>query len=323
MSKLNLIATIVSWDDVDSGNNPALKFVDWHRSVLDIDTEGPQTRGYKIPPGQSLAAFDGTRALTLDDTTALSVGLVLNASDRYRFRWTGGTNPGFRTDRGLDLTGQTVSISINQDATVVFNASSDLSAVLAGDVLWIPGLDENVSSPFHEGNQGFWEVLAVQDANNLVLTRNGEFSAYASDVSLSVSAANQVQAFSAAGAQAGDTLVVTAGFAPTTQRTYAVVSATSTYLEVVSSVAIAGQTGIFPRAAGFRLFSDAKRYLRVESDQEVAATLSGEATARTIVPWTPGDRSRPGWLEVCGPVYALSIANKSSQTANIVVISGE
>lgn len=226
---LRIVKQIVAFGDGSPTNHPKLRYVDWNRDISDIPVQNPRSEGHTIAPGAEKVIFDGTRTTFIDGTTAFSVALVPGTSDRYRFRWTGGTNPGFRTDRALDLTGATVSVIINQNQTVNLNITAGtptFAGVVAGDTLWIPTIDDGVTSPFSPANHGFWTVIAATSAS-LTLQRptDCDFEAL-TETGVVVTAANQVQSFSAAGVQVGDSLDVSLGFAPATLRNFRIVGVT-------------------------------------------------------------------------------------------------
>jgi len=320
-SKLRLVQTILSWDDEGDTNNPMLRHFDWKRDVAGIDAVNPSSHKYTIASGSSLDVFDGTRTISIDGTTDLSVYLVDNEVDVYRFQWDSGTNPVFRTDRAIDLDGETVTVTSNANGVAVFSTTGTFAGVVAGDTLWIPDNDEiSSSSPFHEGNRGFWKVLAASVAE-LTVTREGDYEA-AADTDVAITDPEQVQAFSSAGVQVGDKLVVSAGFVSDTHRTYTVRAVSSKYLEVQSSLPIAEESAISPGAVGFQLYTSAKKYLRVEVDQEASVSINS-GNEVVISPWEAGDRLKPGWYEQCGNAFSLSVSNRSSQPLNVVVIGVE
>lgn len=320
-SKLRLIQTILSWDDEGDTNNPMLRHFDWKRDVSGIDAVNPSSHKYTVASGDSLSVFDGSRSTSIDGTTDLDLYLVDNESDVYRFAWVGGTNPVFRTDRAIDLDGETVTVTSNANGVALFTTTGTFAGVVAGDTLWIPDNDEiDTDSPFHEGNRGFWKVL-VASTTELTVTREGDFEA-AADTDILITDPEQVQAFSAAGVQAGDKLVVSAGFTSDTFRTYTVRAVSSKYLEVQSSLAVAEESAVSPGAAGFKLYTSAKKYLRIEVDQEASVVVNG-GSAIVISPWSAGDRLRTGWYEQCGNAFSLSVTNRSSQPLSVVVIGVE
>jgi hypothetical protein len=322
---LRLLTTIVAYGDTMVNNNPKLKFVDWNRDNVDLRVKSPQSVSYVVPANTTKLVFDGTRTLTVDGTTALSVSLVTGTADRYRFRHTAGTAPGFRTARALDLTGNTYSVVVNANGTATFTrtaGTASLAAIQVGDIVWIPEAAEAPSQPFDAANQGFWIAMAVT-ATTLTLTRDGDFEA-ANETSVAVSTALQVQAFAAAGVQVGDKLEVVSGFVTSTQRTFTIEEVTPAYLEVSASQAIAAESGIFPGASGFLVYTSAKRLVHVEADQEAGVRINGDVgNFCRLSPFTAGDLKQAASFQIIGPVWSLNVVNRSSKPMNVIVISAE
>lgn len=319
--------TLASGDPVAS-NSPNLKFVEWKRAQRAIPVQNPKSEGLAIAPGAEVTVFDGSRTLALDSTTTFDLALSPLAPDRYRITFTGGTNPGFRTDRGLDLTGIALTLTeqANGSLLVAAGAGTPFVSLQAGDEAFIPGLmTGDPSSPFNALNQGRWSVLGVGAAGaNVTLVRpNGtEFQGISENVT--PTAAGQLLGYSAAGVQVGDGLDISAGFTQSTWRSFNIAAVTSKWIEVQCAQALAAETGVAPGAAGFQVFSSFKRYVRLESDQECVVRVNGDTGSYNRVgPWTPGDPEMIGEYVKSGPTWTLKVLNRSTQVANLTVISAE
>lgn len=323
---LTITNRALAFSDVEATSQPQLKEFDWtYTGAKALPCQDPKSHGGKIPAGGSQIVFDGSRATTLDGTTAFGVALSpLDAGTRYRFSWTGGTNPSLRTDRGLTLSGQTATVAVNADSTVNLTlGGGTFAGVIAGDTVLIPGVGTgDAANVFSEVNVGFWVVIAAISATNLQLARpaGASFSATGETVTLASNA--QLRAYSADGVQAGDSAQISAGFAPASRRTYVVDVVTSTYFEVVSTAAIATEAGVLPGAAGLVFYTDGKRFLRVEVDQEAIVRVNADTSDNNwISPFQPGDRRQMGEFEKTGPVYKLVVVNKSSVVLNFIGLS--
>jgi len=314
-----------SSDAPDNYSSPQRRNVDWRRDIADIPIFESRVETITVAPGQEKTLFDGTRSLLLDGTTVLSVDLVAGTSANYRFRWTGGTNPGFRTDRALTLSGATLDLTLNANSTATLSvASGSFAGVLPGDILWIPGTEESITSPFHVANQGFWSVLAAT-SSQLVITRDAseDFEGL-SEAGVVCSANNQIQAFSADGVQKGDSIEIAGGFSTATRRTYSVSAVTHRYLEVVSGSPVPSESGIQPGAAGFLVYTEAKTFVYLESDQDCVVRANGDTSStQRVAPWMAGSSNFVGSYERTGPTWSLKVLNRSTRTANISVISAE
>ena len=323
---LRLLTTIVAYGDVNPNSNPKFKFVDWSRDIASVRVSSPKAEGYVIAPGASQLIFDGTRALTIDNTTAMKVSLVPGTTDHYRFAVTSGTPAGFRADRLLNLVGGTVSVAVNANGSATFTITAgavNFNNVQVGDVFYVPPASEITTQPFNPANTGFWTVLA-RTSSVLTVTRPGSDFEAANETGISVSATNQTQAFSSSGVQVGDQLQVVSAFVPSTQRTYPVVGVTPSYLEVTSSQALAAETGIVPTATGLVVYTSAKRFLHIECDQECVVRANGDTgDFQRVSPFTAGDMRSAGSYERTGPTWSLTLVNKGPLPMNAVVIGAE
>lgn len=321
---LRIIKQLVAFGDATSTSNPRLRYVDWSRDLSDLRVSRPRSEQHTLAPSEEKTLFDGGRSLLLDGTTAFQVKLLSGTSDTYQVRWTGGTNPGFRTDRALNLSGATVVVTVFSNSTATMAVTSgSFASVQVGDTLWVPGTEEGVTSPFNAANQGFWKVLAAS-ATTLVLTREADVDFEAYGESVSVTSAGQMVAFSATGVQAGDKLDVSAGFAASTQRTFPIVRVTPKYLEVTSTAIVPEETGITPGAAGFLVYTAAKAFVYVEADQDCVIRVNGDTSSiQRVSPWIAGDSSKVGSYERTGPTWSMKVLNRSSVPLNVTVISSE
>jgi hypothetical protein len=322
-SFLTITNKSVAYTDVEPTSQPLQKSFDWTLSLKNLSVLDPKSFGGTCPASSSVVVFDGTRATTLDGTTTFSVALsTLDAGVRYRFTWTSGTNPTLRTDRGLTLTGQSVTVAVNANSTVnVILGGGSFTGVVAGDIVYIPGpaTGDSATTPFNAANHGFWVVLAVVSSTNIQLGRPAGDSFSASGEIVVLTSNAQVQAFSAAGIQAGDNVTVSAGFAVSTRKTFVVDRVTSTWFEVLSTAAIPSESGVVPGATGMVFYTDGKRFLHLEVDQEAVAQFDGDTGESVrLSPVQAGDPRQPAWLEKHGACHKLVVVNKSSLDLNFV-----
>lgn len=328
MSLLTLVQQALAYDDVAATSNPTQLRVNRRPSVSNVPVENAGTVPVTLAPGDVTTVVDGTRTLTLDGTTAFSLSLSPLDPTRYRVAWTGGTNPGFRTDRGLDL--HTIVLTLtalsNLSLTVVAGTGTPFAAVQVGDTAFIPGVTTgDPAGPFNPLNEGYWSVLSVGGSGASVTMARAPgsiFSGYSEVVTPSV--ATQFQAFSATGVQVGDTLDLSAGFAAPALHSYEIVAITSKWVEFQSTAPLGAQTGILPGATGLVVYTSAKRWVMVETDQELCARVNGDTTNHVKVqPWVPGDPAFVGSFSVVGPVWKLVLVSLSTAPATVVVSSAE
>lgn len=324
---LTLISQALAFGDLAPNNDPALKHFDWKRNRQAIAVSNPRETPGTLAAGSSIVVFDGTRTLTIDGTTAFSVTLSpLNQGTRYRFTWTGGTNPTLRTDRGLTLTGQAVTFSIgaNQVADVTLGGGT-FGTTAVGDTVFLPGLTTgDIAGPFNPANEGFWTVIAVLSTTHIQLVRSTGSSFSGAGETQTLTANTQFVAFTAAGVQQADSVAISAGFSVTNQKTFVIDQVTSTWFEVLSSAPLATESGKTPGAAGIAFFSAAKRWVRVEVDQQAVVQLNADTGfSNGLQPSAVGDPMQMGYEEKLGPVYKLTVVNQSAVPLNYVVFSAE
>lgn len=321
--KLTIANKCLSFMDAEASSQPLQKSFDWSLNIKAVSFSDPKTFAGSIAAGDQVVVFDGTRTTTIDGTSAFASSLSsLDAGSRYRFTWTGGTNPGLRADRGLTLSGQTVTVVLNADQTVNFQlGGGTFGATVAGDTIYIPGANtgDAAPTPFSATNTGFWTVIAVLGATNIQATRLAGASFTATGEVIPVTANSQFQSFTAAGVQLGDSVTISAGFAPASRRTYTIDRVTSTWFEVLSTTPIAAESGKLPGAAGMVVYTDAKRFVHLEADQESVAQFNGDTgVTGTMSPVQPGDKTQPGWIEKMGAAFKLVVVNKSSVSLNFI-----
>lgn len=327
IANLSLTSKAVAFGDSTNNNNPVRNYFDWSRSYSGISVKNPKSQPETIDPGGSKTFFNGVRSTSLDNTTAWALSLNPLDPSRYRFTWTGGTSPSLRSDRALTLSGVVVTVQRNLNGSINLTlASGTFGSVVAGDVVFIPGVSTgDATTVFSEVNTGFWQVLAVVSSTNLQLVRPSGTAFTGTGEVVTLASNAQVQAFSATGVQVGDSVAISAGFVAATRKTFQLVSVTSKWFEVVSAVALAAETGITPTATGMVFYTAAKRFLRVESDQDVVVQYNGDTSeTNRLTPDQPGDDERVAWLEKCfGPVWSLTVINKSASSASVVAMSAE
>jgi hypothetical protein len=287
-----------------------------------VTTPGSQV--YAVLPGEEVIAFNGTRSLTADGTTQYSLQTSMVSNSRYRLLHVGGTAPGFRTARAVSVSGGNIVIALNSNQTVTVTSSlgAVFGSVLVGDQVHIPGAMSGDAAVFDGLNEGNWFVLSAT-ASQLVLRRASGTVFSGSSETVVVSSNTQFQVFGISGVQVGDQVDIVAGFASTARHNYPVVAVTANYIEFDSSIPLAPEIAT-PGATGVVAYSMAKRYLLIESDQEIAVKLNGETSETTVVqPWLPGQETQMGQLIKTGICYQCAIKNRSSSTATVFVATAE
>ena len=122
--------------------------------------------------------------------------------------------------------------------------------------------------------------------------------------------------------QIGDTVVISAGFSTAAQKSYLVTAVTDLFVEFVSTLPIPDESNIIPTAAGMSFYTEAKNVLYIEADQECVIGINGDTgDYQKVSPIEPGNSEAPGIYLKWGPVYSLTVVNKSTSTLNILVVT--
>jgi hypothetical protein len=326
---LNVTLKILAFSDRQINSNPRLRLVDWNRDTSGTVVKNPKTEAYSIDPGATKLIFDGTRTTTIGPTTAFNVTLSPLDPSRYRIAWVAGQNPGFRLDRLLTLSGVPVTVTLQQNNTAIFSVPMlsvlDFTGVNPGDTLLIPSSSTGDSlSPFSTLNSGKWQVLGVTSIKSIIVARSAGNSFEGTSEIVTPTANSQIQAFSTSGVQVSDKLDISAGFSPSTRKTFEIVAVSSTYIEVISTSPLPPELNAIPGIGGMLFYTDSKIFLYVETDQESSIRLNGSTdNSQRLSPVEPGNQDRPAIYLKNGPTYSLSIVNRSATTMNAIVVHAE
>jgi hypothetical protein len=323
---LNFDYVVVAYGDPSQTSNPRLKYVDWTQHLDGNSVQNSKSEGFTIPAGTQQTLFSGTRATTLDGTTAFGMTLSPLNNTTYRFTWTGGTNPSLRTNRSLVLSGLVVTVMALSNGTATFTipGGGTFSVLSAGDNVFIPGVSTgDTAGPFNPMNEGLWVVLSVT-ALSITMTRPaGQTFSAVSEVVTQTSNTNMV-GYSSSGVQIGDGVDISAGFPLTTLKAYKLLTVTPTFFEVSSTVALPLTTGALPGAAGMVFYSFAKRFILIEVDQEASVQLNGDSgSTNRVSPWRPAEPLAVGTFSKTGPAWSVAVTNRSTTDMNLLLISAE
>lgn len=325
MSTIQISSQAVAFSDKIPSNKPLRKNFDWQRNLTQPCINPKADFQENIITSHTF--FNGEVATAIDNTTLITVTLSPLDPTRYRFSWVGGTKPAFREDRTLALSGNSVTVVLNPDATVNFTLSGGTWAGIAnGDNVFIPGATTgDGSGPFNVLNEGVWVVLNVVSPTNLQCARLSNSAFQATGEVVAVTANSQVLGFSALGVQVSNGVDISSvNFAVASRRTMVVAAVTANWFEVLSTTPVPLQINVQVLTEGMTFFSGAKNFLRVECDQEAAVQLNGDTgTSNRISPLQAGDPDNVGWLEKWGPVWSVTVVNRSSQPMQAGVFTAE
>lgn len=324
---LGLTLKLLAFADSEVSNDPRLKHADWLRSITGVHVRNVRTQSFRLAPNEALTVFSSLRPTTIDATTQFSVTLLpLLGASRYRFAWTGGTNPTLRTGRGLAGSGMTLTFTASTNGSMQIQSSAPLFAgVVSGDVVFVPHtVTGDVANVLSVMNAGYWTVLHVADAQTLTVIRPVGCTFEGISEVVMLTSNDQLRAFSAAGVQAGDSADLLSGFSPATQSTFTVAAVTDTFFEAVSTTPLPNETGVLPGASGMVFYDSLKRLVYLEASQEIVVRVNGDTgNFNRIEPVDVTDPNRPGPRLTWGPTWSLVLVNRAPVQADITVITGE
>jgi hypothetical protein len=322
---LNIGSAVVAYGDSTINSNPKRRFVDWTRTQQGWPVTNPKSEQFSIDPGASFSVFNGARTIAADFTTQWTVTASSLDPSRFRFTAVGGTAPALRTKRTLTLNTIAITITVRANGSATFDApGGSWGGTAAGDTLFIPGTSTgDTASPFSPLNEGYWTVLSsvgnVVTATRLVGTTFQGVSETKTPTSNT-----QVQVFTAAGVQLTDKVELSAAFSSGSLKTFQVVAVNPDWFEVSSTVPIALDSQAVPGVSGLTFYKFNKQYVRIEADQECVIQANGDTGfTQRVTPFVAGDPDQTGWYEKWGPMWSLTVLNRTACLLNIIVISME
>lgn len=138
-SQLNLQINALAFADNTPSNNPMIRQFDLTYKLLGIPAGNPDQKPYTIEPGNSQTIYDGTRVTNIDGTTAFTMSNPYpSLPGTYRFTWTAGTAPVFRTDRVPNVVNNTAfTVTVNGP---VATYSADPTSVSISQISAVSGV---------------------------------------------------------------------------------------------------------------------------------------------------------------------------------------
>ncbi len=314
MSKLNLLISLLTFDDQNTTNDPQMVHVDWTRNVKNLPVDNPSSRQEVLAPGESITLLNGAVSTSIDGTTQFDLSNTIGST--YRIAYDGnGTSPDFRTERALaaDATSE-ITITKNNNATTTLSATggtvADFSTAVVGDEL-------RLGAAFSPANQGTFQIIAASAISVTIKKADS----LAEVVVLGAAFAADLRVYSAAGVQRGDRVIISGGFSLATHDTYEISDVSPDFIEFVSTEAIPEETDIIPNT-GLTIFADAKSLIYIESDKKALVKVNGDA-GQLIEPKVAGSSTVPGIYLKQGTAFQLEIENTSLEPATIKHITVE
>lgn len=320
---LNINSSAVAFQDQVLTSNPLLRSFDWNRRLNGLQVYSPEARTFVCPPRQMVTLFDTSRGTTIDSTTTFGVSYL--ADGRYRFAWTGGSNPTLATDQAMTFTAtdMTVYVAANKIVTITAASGSPFSQLTAGGVLYINGPYDVVAPSFNVLNSGYWTIVSATSTVLTLVRPTGTNFEGQSEVVTGVTAANDMIAFVPSVVQVGDKMKIASKFSIETRQTYSIEEVTSKWVKVSSANPIPEESGIVLNTTAMTFYY-AKRFTRVEVNQRANVYYNGaNDSVQELEPWVAGDSAQMAWQERVGPVWKLSVFNLSQVPMNINVFACE
>ena len=206
MPNLNFLVFLNTYSDANSSNAPSLSNFKWDRELKGLPVNNPASLAFSLAPGETKTLFDGSRTLDQDGTTQYSIALKALSSNTYVLTNVSGTAPNFRTPRspGADATTQ-ITATANGPLRTFTSTGGTALALISGGV--VVGDYVGLGNLFNQLNQGEYKILALTATS---FTVENELGVAEGPNTLGAGFASQLQIYSAAGVQVGDTLIISA-----------------------------------------------------------------------------------------------------------------
>lgn len=329
MSKLSLSVFLNAYDDNASSNAPSRNPIKWARDLQSVIVDNPKSEDYTIAPGETRVLFSGTRTTNQDVTTQYSLTLKPLTTNTYVLSWVAGTKPDFRTPRviGDNATTQ-VTVTLN-GPVVTFTSTGgtlfSLGTVVVGDYATIGNL-------FNSSNQGTYQIISKTSTSFSVVNLSGVAEG---PITLGAGFADQVQIYSAAGVQVGDTLVISSGFSPITWGSYDITAVYAESLEFYSTGLLPQESAVLNQIA---IYSSAKSLVYLESDGKINVSINGLSFS-TVEPFILSNckngtlssggvvgsslNNAPGMMLLKSTIFSLSVTNNGIEPAHVFLAAVE
>lgn len=327
MSALTFILQVLGYDDVPPTSNPQSSPINYNLTQANLPFDNPTTESFNVDPGQSFLVWNGIRTTTVANDTAFDLTLNTFAPAVYRLTFAGGSDPGFRQRREVDLTGLSVTCTVlsNLSLRLVSDGVNPLSDVQVGDNVFMPGIKTgDPAGVFNDLNAGFWTVLSTPSTSEIILGRDPADTWEGASETVTPTAMTDFLAFSPDGVQVGDTVDIAAGFAAPVQRSFDITAVTGEWIEFLSTSPLGAESGVVPGADNFVIYTMRKRFVGIRTNQEIVVRYNGDTgSSNRVEPLLAGVAGMEGSDHKFGSVWSLEIFNRSTARAVVRVASAE
>ena len=309
MSNFTFLLFLNKYEDSSPTNNPSQSNFKWTREINSLPVADGISQKFTLAPGETKTLFSGTRTLGQDGTTEYDISLKPLTSNTYILTNSAGTAPDFRTPRttGADATTQ-ITVTVNGPVVTFASTGGTALDLISGGV--VVGDYVRIGTDFNAGNQGEWKVIAVSATSFAV---QNELGFAEGPITMGADFADQIQIYSAAGVQVGDTLIINGGFSLVTQGSYKITSVAAEYLEFYSTNVLPQESGILTQVA---IYSNAKQLVYLESDKKVSMILNGQA-GNEVEPFIVGNSVQKGMFLRKSTIYSMTVTNDSTDVADL------
>lgn len=210
MSFLNFYIGRMAYSDASPLQNPKQKNFDFVTKQEGLQVSSPSSQIKEVAPGQTLLLDSTARTIATGLSTSEFELSFIGDSDIARLRWTGtGPAPAFRTLRAVNYgttpsTTNYVAARLSPTAVQITlsGAGADLSAVAAGDEIFLEASNGSFTSPLNANSTGQRYLVLGSDASSVTVRDAGNIAE--ETIALGADYETVIRFFSSAGVQVGD-----------------------------------------------------------------------------------------------------------------------
>jgi hypothetical protein len=242
MSWLNFDYGILVFDDVCSTKSPKIRLLDIKNEVQKISVNYDQSDRVALYTNENKQIAATTRPLAWDATTEIEFLRHIANEDNVRIKYTGtGTNPVFRTDRGMGGAADT-QVTISRVTPYVARIQNiagtvwTLGNIQVNDIIKFEKDTDAFPSPFSEINQGEAFVVQAKGSDFIDFVDNGN-AILDSAITLGANYDKVLMVMSQGPVKLGDTIEISgAGINPSNHGKYTIVDMSPYYIEIINTL---------------------------------------------------------------------------------------
>lgn len=310
---MNLLTHLNIYEDANPTNNPTKNNVKWTLDEQGLEVNEPESKSLVLQAGQSLSLFSGLVSISDDGTTTYDLALKVGTSNTYKISHNSGTAPAFRVARNTSADNTTeVTVTKNGPVLTFTSTGGTLFSLIAGGCA--VGDEVRIAGNFNTANQGKFKILALTATSFQV-----ENSAGQAEGPITLTAASNIQVFSAAGVQVGDKVSLESGFSSLTLGTYEITDVNPDYIEFYSIKNLPEETSIQTQ---LKIYNNSKQFIYIESDKKLSVSIDGIIVGK-IEQLKAGTQLKKGIFMKSGESYQASITNVSDSAAKVFYVVAE